>query len=123
MPDKINITKSKYFMTKYKEYFNKMIEENKEVFAEFTKLHFEYSTDREKYQEKFNQEGAEVLKLIHEYENRLCKTSEGAGYGSYTGNLAEKFQSEVRSHFPLIDNIGIIVTKKPVFSLKKINLN
>lgn len=110
-------------MTKYQQYYQKMVEENKEVFDNFTKIHFEYSTDQDKYQDKFNKEGEKITELIHEYENRLCKTSEGAGYGSYTGNLAEKFQNEVRSHFPLIDNIGIIVTKKPSFSLKKINLN
>lgn len=110
-------------MTKYKEYFTRMVEENKSIFDAFTQLHFEYSTDQEKYQEKFNSEGAKILNLIHEWENRLCKASEGAGYGSYTTGLAEKFQAEVRNHFPLIDHIGIIVKTTPVFALKKINLN
>lgn len=100
-----------------------MIEENKEAFNDFTKLHFEYSTNQEKYQERFNETGAKILAIMHDYENRLCKSSEGAGYGSYTGNLAEKFQTEIRSHFPLIDNIGIIVTPKETFTLKKISLN
>lgn len=106
-------------MPKYKLYFQKMLEENKDIFAEFTRLHFEYSLNQEKNQDAFNSLGEKILRIIQDYENRLCKSSEGAGYGNYTGSLAEKFQNEVRSHFPLIDHIGII-TKK--FEIKKINL-
>lgn len=107
-------------MTKYKEYFNKMVAENKEAFDQFTQKHFEYSTNEDKFQAEFNKAGDEILKIIHEWEDRLCKTSEKAGFSTYTGNLAEKFQEEVRGHFPLIDHIGIIV--KSSFSLKKIKL-
>ena len=96
-----------------------MVAENKEAFDKFTQIHFEYSIDQEKNQEKFNKEGETILKIIHEWEDRLCTQSEKAGFGSYTTNLAEKFQDEVRSHFPLIDHVGIIVNK---FSLKKISL-
>jgi hypothetical protein len=95
-----------------------MVAENKEAFDRFTDAHFEYSTDEDKFQEKFNNEGEEIIKIIREWENKLCSQSEKAGFGSYTGNLAEKFQEEVRSHFPLIDHIGIVV--KPAFTLKKL---
>lgn len=106
-------------MTKYKEYYDKMVSENKDLFNEFTRAHFEYSIDQNKNQEEFNRIGAKIQEVMHEWENRLCKTSEGAGFGSYTTNLAEKFQSEIRSHFPLIDHVGIVVNK---FSIKKIKL-
>ncbi len=106
-------------MTKYREYYEKMVSENKELFDKFTKTHFEYSIDQDKNQEEFNAVGGKVLDTIHEWENRLCKTSEGAGFGSYTVNLAEKFQAEIKSHFPLIDHVGIVVNK---FSIKKIKL-
>jgi len=96
-----------------------MISENKEVFEKFTQKHFEYSINQEKYQEEFNKEGEKILEIIHEWEDKLCRKSEKAGFGNYTTNLAEKFQAEVRSHFPLIDHIGLIVNK---FSLKKIKL-
>ncbi len=122
-------------MTKYKEYFGKMVEANKELFDKFAKVHTNYGMDNDKqslaggtskFQEEFNREGEEVLAVIHEWENRLCSHSEKAGYANYTGNLAEKFQEEVKSHFPLIDHIGIIVKKhSPVsdgFSVKKISL-
>jgi hypothetical protein len=107
-------------MTKYKEYFDRMVSENKEAFDRFTQKHFEYSTDQNKYQEEFNKEGEKILVIIKEWEDKLCSQSEKAGFANYTGNLAEKFQDEVKSHFPLIDHIGIVVNK---FSLKKIKLN
>jgi len=100
-----------------------MVSENKDAFDAFISAHFEYSTNQDKYQEQFNSEGEKILKIIHEWEDRLCKHSEGAGFGKYTSNLAEKFQTEVKSHFPLIDHIGIIVTKHAApekFTLKKI---
>lgn len=107
-------------MTKYKEYYEKMVSENKEIFDKFTRSHFEYSIDQNKNQEEFNKIGEEILNIIHEYEDRLCRHSEGAGFGKFTSNLAEKFQDEIRSHFPLIDHVGIIVNK---FSIKKIKLS
>lgn len=105
---------------KFKKYYQKMIEENKEDFDNFTKIHFEYSTDNEKYQEIFNQEGKKIIEIIHEYENRLCANTERGKFNKYSTSLAEKFQNEVRKHYPLIDHIGIIVKK---FSLKKISLS
>lgn len=126
--DKILVEKTNAMATKFKEYYDKMISENKDLFTEFTKAHFEYSTNQDKYQENFNKIGEKILGVIHEYENRLCKTSEGAGFGSYTTNLAEKFQGEIKSHFPLIDHVGIIVSVAPSvdvnkFSIKKIKLS
>lgn len=105
-----------------------MVEENKSAFDAFAKIHVDYGMDEDANQEKFNEEGEKILAIIHEWEDRLCKQSEKAGFGSYTGGLAEKFQAEVKSHFPLIDHIGIIVSKKSgpsninKFSLKKIKL-
>lgn len=107
-------------MSKYKEYYEKMVSENKDIFDKFTKAHFEYSIDQEKNQENFNNIGGDILEIIHEWEDRLCKQSERAGFGSYTTNLAEKFQSEIKSHFPLIDHVGIVTNK---FSIKKIKLS
>lgn len=96
-----------------------MIETNKEIFGEFKKIHALYVLDQDKWQEKFNKEGERVIKIVKEWEDRLCKQSEKAGYGNYTGTLAEKFQSEVKKEFPLIDHVGLI-TKR--FTIKKISL-
>lgn len=96
-----------------------MINTNQEVFDEFRKVHALYDLDQDKWQEKFNTEGERIVKLVKEWENKLCKQSEKAGYSNYTGILAEKFQSEVKKEFPLIDHVGLIIKK---FTIKKINL-
>jgi len=106
-------------MTKYKEYFEKMLSENKDAFNAFTLLHAKYETDEEKYQNEFNREGEKILVIFKDWENKLCAHSEKAGYASYTGGLAEKFQAELRSYFPLIDHVGIISVKK-TFNVKQI---
>lgn len=107
-------------MTKYQEYVNKMIDENKEIFDIFKNLHDRYGLEQEKLQEEFNEIGGKVMQIVRTYEDRLCGRTEGSGYGSFSGNLAQKFQEELRKIFPLIDNVGIKI--KPAFSLKKINL-
>src|SRR3989344_610048 len=101
-------------MTKYKEYFDKMLKENKEAFDSFAKLHLDYSLDEDGLQDKFNTEGEKILTIVSEYENRLCKNTENGIYNKFSGGLAEKFQALVKSHFPLIDHIGLIVEKPPV---------
>lgn len=99
-----------------------MIEQNKKAFDRFKALHDKYALDQEVYQDEFNQEGEKILAITREWENKLCMQSEKAGYGNYTTGLSEKFQAEIRHHFPMIDHIGIIVKKDRPFALKKINL-
>lgn len=108
-------------MTKYRQYFEKMLSENKTTFAEFRQLHARYGLNEDGLQAEFNQEGKKILAIIRDYEDRLCKNSEKT-YSMFTGNLSEKFWSEIRKEFPLIDHIGIIAQKQPAFNLKKISL-
>jgi hypothetical protein len=105
-------------MTKYKEYFQKMLAQNQKEFEAFKKIHDLYALDPQKWQEKFNEEGKKIQYIIRKYEDMLCSRSEGSGYGVYSGKLAEKFQAEIKKEFPKIDSIGIIV-----FKLKKISLS
>lgn len=106
-------------MTKFKEYFQRMVEQNKEDFEKFRFTHDNYALNPEVNQEKYNLEGKKILKIIKEWESKLCHQQEKT-YSQYAGNLAEKFWEEVRKEFPMIDHVGIIVKK---FNLKKINLN
>ncbi|MDO8341136.1 MAG: hypothetical protein Q7T59_04120 [Candidatus Woesebacteria bacterium] len=111
-------------MTKYKEYFERMITAEKKAFEDFTKLHMKYSLDQDSLQEEFNKEGAKILLIIREWESKLCSQSEKAGFGNYTTNLSEKFMLEIRKSFPLIDYVGVIVKKsipEKKFGIKKIN--
>lgn len=106
-------------MTKFREYFERMLTQEKQAFDNFTKLHMQYSQDQDALQEKFNEEGTKIVTIIREWENKLCSTSEKSGYGGYTSNLSEKFWGEVRKSFPLIDYVGVKVNK---FKISKINL-
>lgn len=108
--------------TKYKQYFENMLDSEKELFDEFRKLHDRYSEKQDELQEEFNKLGEKVMKTIHEWEDKLCSQSEKAGYGYATSSLSEKFMSEVRKEFPMIDFVGVISVKKPTFSVKKISL-
>lgn len=103
--------------TKYKEYFELMLKNNKDLFAHFQEVHDRYALDPENNQDEFNKIGSDVQYALREWEDKLCNRSEGSGYGSYSGRLAESFQNEARRQFPQIDKIGIIT-----FSLKKIKV-
>ncbi len=112
-------------MTKYQEYLKLMYDQNKAIFDNFDQVHARYALHQERNQEEFNTQGKEILKLIIEYENKLCAHSEKAGYGGYTGGLAEKFRTEIKKRFPMIDYIGIKAMKAAPsennFFIKKIN--
>lgn len=113
-------------MTKYQQYFERMISLNKELFDNFKILHDQYAFNSDGLQEKFNLEGEKVLIVIRDWENKLCLQSEKGGYGHYTSSLAEKFWGEVRKQFPAIDNVGLKInsgksTGDLPFSIKKIN--
>jgi hypothetical protein len=109
-------------MTKYKQYVEKMFEDNREVFEKFTKTHSLYANEPEKWQKQFNTEGEIILDLIREYENRLCANTERGMYNKFSTQLSEKFRNEVRKIYPMIDHIGIIIDTKSDFYLKKIDV-
>lgn len=94
-------------MAKYKEFYELMIKQNKEDFDAFQKVHDNFVKDPEKYKAKFNELGRDIQDTVREYENRLCRQSEGAGNSKFTTALAEKFQAEVKSHFSKINQIGL----------------
>ncbi len=92
---------------KYKEFYEVMIKQNKDDFDAFKKVHDGFAKDPEKWKNKFNELGRDILDTVRDYENRLCRQSEGAGNSKFTTALAEKFQSEVKLHFPKINFVGM----------------
>lgn len=108
-------------MTKFREYYKRMIDANKEEFDAFRTIHDKYAIadDTDTLQEEYNLAGDKIQKIVKEWEQKLCSQSEKAGYGGYTGNLAEKFHEEILKDFPMYDHIGLIVKK---FSIKKIRV-
>lgn len=94
-------------MTKSQQYFQDMIDFNKELFVEFKEIHDKYALDEKKYQEAFNEVGERVQTVIRKYENLLCAKSEGGKYGKFSNKTADTFWKYIRSVFPKVDFIGI----------------
>lgn len=94
-------------MTKYKEYLDKMLVENKSVFDDFKLIHDQFVKDRMVYQEEFNRKGEIVVEIIRNWEKRLCSRMEGGKNGVYSANLSEKFWQEIRKIYPKIDLVGV----------------
>jgi len=94
-------------MTKSQQYFQDMMDYNKEAFAAFQILHDRYETEGKKMQQEFNDEGEKILTIIRKYENLLCNTSESGKYGKFSSKTADTFWALIRSKFPKIDFVGI----------------
>ena len=92
---------------KFKEFYELMVKQNQEDFDEFKKAHDGFVKDPHKWKAKFNELGRDIQDTIRTYENRLCRQSEGSGNSKFSTHLAEKFQQEVKAHFPKINFIGM----------------
>jgi CRISPR/Cas system-associated protein Cas10 (large subunit of type III CRISPR-Cas system) len=94
-------------MTKSQQYFQDMMEYNKELFDEFKIIHDKFASDEKKYREEFNEVGERVQVIIRKYENLLCSHAEGGKFGKFSDKTADTFWKYIRGAFPKIDFIGI----------------
>lgn len=94
-------------MTKHELYYQKMIDENPDLFADFQDIHDNYVLNPQTWQLKFNEAGAGVVAVIRDWEKRLCRESEGGQFGKFSAQLADKFWNLVRKDFTKIDFVGI----------------
>ncbi len=85
-----------------------MLEYNQKLFDDFIIIHNNFEKNSINWQDKFNEEGTKVLRVIRRYENNLCSRSENTGFGKFSTNLSDKFWEEVRITLPLIDRVKII---------------
>jgi len=99
-------------MVKYKEYFLRMCQENKQEFAKFQTVHHAYALDKATHQDEYNSRGAAIVGIIRDWESRLCSTMEKGKNSTYSARLSEKFWDEVRKLFPLIDFVGVKIIKR-----------
>ena len=79
-------------------------------FDAFQEIHNQYMRDPRKWQNEFNHEGAKLMEIIREYENRLCGRMENTANATYSANLAEKFRNEIKKYLPKLDMIGVTIT-------------
>ncbi len=98
-------------MPKYKQYYQKMIDENKDLFFKFLNIHDKFKADKLKWSDQFNEVGRDVMDVIRDWERRLCSAMGKGQYSSYSHRLADKFKDEVRKDYELIDLVGVKVKK------------
>ena len=94
-------------MSKYKKYFQEMVDSHAELFAQFKIVHDNYVQDKATWKAEFNTQGEKVVEVIREWEEKLCSKTENAKFGKFSTNLAEKFWAEVRKEYSKIDFVGV----------------
>lgn len=94
-------------MTKYKQYFQQMLDANQAVFADFKKVHDAFATDPKTHQAEFNEKGEIIMEIIRDWEKKLCSRMEGGKNGVYSANLSEKFREQIKQVYPKIDLVGV----------------
>lgn len=98
---------------KFKQYFENMFAENKNLFLQFKVIHDDYAKDR-KNKDEFDEVGKKVSEILKEWEGRLCGHMEKGANANYSANLAEKYWQEIRKYYPFIDHVGIKIRKVKV---------
>ncbi len=99
-----------FMATKYMQIFNEMVTKYEKEFDSFQVIHNNYMKDPKKYQEEFNKEGAKIMDIVREYEDRLCGHMENTANATYSANLSEKFRGEIKKYLPKLDMIGVTIT-------------
>ena len=107
---------------KYKEYVKKMYDEAKDLFDRFDGIHASYVLDKYAHQDEFNEIGKDIIRVVEDWERKLCRTMEKGNHSGYSNKLADKFREEIRKRYSKLDFIGVTIKKAPDFTLKKINL-
>jgi hypothetical protein len=97
-------------MRQYQITYQNMIDEHKELFRSFFKIHDAYTLNALVNQNEFNRIGREVQDVVRDYERKLCGKTESGEYSKFSGGLSEKFWGLVRSDFPKIDFVGAIIS-------------
>ena len=94
-------------MTKYRQYYIQMLDENQAVFVAFQEVHDGYQQDRKAWSQRFHTEGQVVVDIIRDWERRLCSGMERGQNSVYSARLAEKFWSEIKKQLPMIERVGV----------------
>lgn len=84
-----------------------MVTNNHDLFEQFAKVHHGFSKDRKAWEKQFHELGRDITDVMRDWERRLCSGTEKGNYAQYSSKLAEKFWAEIKSHFPLIDEVGL----------------
>ncbi len=95
--------------TKYQEYYQKMVTENRQLFDEFLKINDLFKADPQSNAEQFHLVGQKVLDKVRDFDRRLCSAMGRGVFSTYSQKLSEKFWDLVRKDFDQIDMVGVKV--------------
>ncbi len=84
-----------------------MWDSNKQVLENFLRVHDNFKANRKQYSLEFNTEGKQVREIMEEWDKRLCTQMERGKNGVFSSKVSEKFWSEVKKDFPLIELVGV----------------
>jgi len=95
--------------TKYREYYEKMVAENRQLFDDFLKVNDLFKSNPQLHAEKFHQIGLKVVDKIRDFDRRLCSAMGRGVYSTYSQKLSEKVWDLARQDFDQIDMVGVRV--------------
>jgi len=97
---------------KYKQYFEQMLEQEKELFENFRVVHDQYKLNQTALQKKYNVEGEKVVTVIRHWERRCARLWDERVYGQYAQQgFRKSFWDLIREEFDQIDMIGVKIEK------------
>lgn len=99
-------------MTKFEKYYQQMWEAHKDTLSSFQDVHDEYKANQRKVsvKAKFDEIGKEARKIMEEWDSRLCQQMERGHNSVFSAKVSEKFWTEVKKDFPLVDLVGVEIT-------------
>lgn len=97
--------------TKYREYYERMVAENRQLFDEFLKVNDAYKRDNVANADEFHLVGQKVVDKVRDFDRRLCSAMGRGVFSTYSQQLSEKFWDLVRQDFDQIDMVGVKVKK------------
>jgi hypothetical protein len=96
---------------KYKVYYQKMIDDNRALFDQFSVLNKAFAKDQASGAAEFHQVGQQILDIIRDFDRRLCAAMGKGVYSVYSEKLSQKFWDLVRQDFSQIDMVGVKIKK------------
>ena len=93
-------------MVKYKDFYIRMINQNRQLFIDFTSAYERFMLDPDKNKEEFNRLGKEVNIIVRRTDNKLCSQTEQSNYNKFSVGLSDKFWEMVRENYPFIDKVS-----------------
>ena len=98
--------------TKYNEYYQRMVAENRQLFDDFLKIQDSFRVNPEANTAKFHEVGQKVVDKIRDFDRRLCSAMGRGVFSTYSQKLSEKFWDLARKDFDQIDMVGVKIKKK-----------